>query len=115
MQAKAVRFAADVLEDDDLAGELEALSATEYAVRKHVRIIANPQKEKRIAMATIALTKKELSDTLDQVGERLVSMLDPSFTRLDLIAGIKELDALVNGSEDEDDDDGEEADDDDES
>lgn len=45
-QAKAVKFAADVLEDDDLADELEALSPQEYAERKSL-LMTNPTKKRR--------------------------------------------------------------------
>jgi hypothetical protein len=45
-QAKAVRFAADVLEDSDLADDLEALSPQEYAGRKGL-LMTNPTKKRK--------------------------------------------------------------------
>jgi hypothetical protein len=45
-QKKAVRFAADVLEDDDKANELESLTVEEYADRKRLHIVtSNPRKK----------------------------------------------------------------------
>lgn len=45
-QVKAVRFAAAVLEDDDLADELESLSPQEYAERKGL-LMTNPTRKRR--------------------------------------------------------------------
>lgn len=54
-------------------------------------------------------TKVELQQTLNDVGGRVIDMLDPSLTRRQIVEGLKELDEMLNGVDDEDD---EEADDD---
>jgi hypothetical protein len=49
-------------------------------------------------------TKAELQETLDQVGETIADMLDPSLTRKQLVDQLKDLDELVNGIGEDDDD-----------
>lgn len=130
-QRKAVRFAEDVLQDDDLADELFDMSVEDYAARKRFSIsnpvvvrptssLANAAIHTRRKLTKMAstVTKKELEDTLDQAGEIITSMLDPALTRVDLVSYAQDLDALVNGTEyeeeDDDEDSGEEDDDDEE-
>jgi hypothetical protein len=55
-------------------------------------------------MAAGSPTKAELQETLDQVGESIADMLDPSLTRKQLVEKVKDLDELVNGVDVEDED-----------
>ena len=112
MQRKAVRFAENVLEDDDLADELDALSVQEYAERKHLTI-ANPARREKPQLASTG-TKKELQDSLDEVGNQIMEMLDPSLTRKEIVERLQELDSFVNGDDEEDEEDDSAAEDDDE-
>jgi len=86
-QEKAVRFAHNVLADDDLADELESLSPEEYADRKGL-VIRNPQNLKGAIMP-----RKSNAD-------RIADLED----KLDLIAGIITGDAGEDDSDDLDDD-----------
>lgn len=65
-------------------------------------------------------TKAELQETLESVGSSILDMLDPALTREELVSKVKELDELVNGSDedelfDNDDDDSDEDEDEDDS
>lgn len=53
---------------------------------------------------TNSMTKKELQNLVDEIGERVSDMLDPVLAREEIVEQLKELDSLVNGSDDEDDD-----------
>ena len=55
----------------------------------------------KMEMATSA-TKKEMQNLIDQIGEKVADMLNPVFTREELVEQMQELDELVNGSEDDD-------------
>ena len=90
-QGKAVRFAQNVLVDDDLADELEGLSTEGYAERKGL-VIRNPQNLK----GTLMPRKNDLTD-------RVADLED----KLDLIAGI------ISGDVPDDDDSDDDSDDDD--
>jgi hypothetical protein len=83
-QARAVRFAENVLEDSDLADDLESLTPEEYADRKGI-IITNPM-ERRIS--TVAngngRTKQDLLDEIDQLQQENQDLQD----QLDAIADI---------------------------
>jgi hypothetical protein len=60
-QAKAVRFLRDVVDDPDLADEIEDLSVREYAERKGLELINNPtQKRKEL----IPMKKDELKQAV---------------------------------------------------
>ncbi|MEP6539597.1 MAG: hypothetical protein ABJF23_29950 [Bryobacteraceae bacterium] len=48
------------------------------------------------------VTKKELQDTLDEVGVKVSEMLNPAFSREEIIVALQELDELVNGSDEDD-------------
>jgi len=103
MRCKAVRFAEDVLEDEDLADELDDLSVEDYADRKRVTI-TSPNKENRKMPSTPAINKKQLEDILDQVSDIVTEALDPALTRVDLVARLQDIDSLVNGTEYEEED-----------
>jgi hypothetical protein len=55
----------------------------------------------RITMPN-TVTKKELQDTLDEVGIKVSEMLNPAFSREEIIVSLQELDEIVNGSDDDD-------------
>ncbi len=103
-QRKAVNFAANVLEDDDLADELESLSVEDYAERKGWEIKQNPEKGKTL------MTSQQLKDELEALrdeNERLLEENEELSEKLDAIGGIigddsddEELDS--EDSEDED-------------
>ena len=94
-QGKAVRFANNVLVDEDLADELDGLSPEQYADRKGL-VIRNPQNLKGATMP-----RKSNVD-------RIADLED----KLDLIAGIITGDV---GGDDGDDDSDDDLDDDDDS
>ena len=52
---------------------------------------------------TVATSKRQLQDTLDQVGSKISELLNPALSREDIILSLQDLDDLVNGSDDEDD------------
>jgi hypothetical protein len=97
-QARAVGFAQNVLEDSDLADELESLAPEEYADRKGI-VITNPLKRR---VSTVAngngRTKQDLLDEIDQLEQANQDLQD----QLDAIADI--VTAPDEGDEDEDDD-----------
>jgi hypothetical protein len=63
---------------------------------------------------TATPTKKELQQLLDEVGERISDMLNPVLTREELVSQVQELDALVNGTDEDEEGDEEESDEDEE-
>jgi hypothetical protein len=74
----------------------------------HHGVAAQALKAKEAAMANTT-TKKELQDTLDEVGSRISDMLDPALSREQLVEQLQELDEMLNGSDDDDsEDEGEE-------
>jgi hypothetical protein len=74
-QARAVRFAENVLEDSDLADELESLTPEEYADRKGI-VITN-QGEMKVANGNgDPRTKAELLDEIDDLQSQLDAIND---------------------------------------
>ena len=74
-QARAVRFAENVLEDSDLADELESLTPEEYADRKGI-VITN-QGEMKVANGNgDPRTKTELLDEIDDLQSQLDAIND---------------------------------------
>jgi hypothetical protein len=109
---RAAPFLRNVLQDEDRADEVESESLDDWA-EETGRTITNPAKRKP-TMAQNGVTKGDLQDTLDQVGDMIVNALDPSLTREDVIQKLQEMDDLVNGDDDEIDvDDDDDSDDDD--
>ena len=79
MQARAVRAAENLLEDDDLAEELDGLSLEEYAERKGVQIVPNPRKEERRmpqSRAALIAENKQLRQDNEELNEKLDAILD---------------------------------------
>ena len=83
---RAVRFARDVREDDDLADQIENESLEDYAEHRHIRI-ANPtlpdrvlrQKNKRRGNRMPVPTRRELQERIEELegeNEDLQSRLD---------------------------------------
>jgi hypothetical protein len=62
----------------------------------------NNEKIKDTPMTNVT-TKKELQHLIDQIGEKVSDMLNPVFTREQLIEQVQELDELVNNTEEEED------------
>jgi len=105
---KAAAFARNVLEDDDLADDLEDESAQDYAERKRLKI-SNSLQRRQTTMANgnggNAMTKAELEDCLDRATEILTEAYAPEASREELATAVGEaLDALAGGDEDEDSD-----------
>jgi hypothetical protein len=114
-QARAVRFAENVLEDSDLADDLESLTPEEYSDRRGI-IITNPLQGRITNMANgdgNSMTKADMQDVCDQVQDILADVYTPEASREDLAAAIDDaLDLLENGlADDTDDTDGDEDDD----
>ena len=74
-QARAVRFAENVLEDSDLADELESLTPEEYADRKGI-VIINQGEIKVVNGNGDARTKAELLDEIEDLQSQLDAIND---------------------------------------
>jgi hypothetical protein len=115
-KAKASRFAANVLEDDDLADDLEDESPEDYAERKGIVITDNPQRRKEVANGNgngnDDMTKSELQDCVDQALDILQAAYVPESDRETLAQAVGDAIAALEGDLDEDDD-GDDTDDDD--
>ena len=107
-KAKASRFAADVLRDDDLADSLEDESPESYAERKGIVITDNPSR--RNIVANDDMSKSELQDCVDQALDILQGAYVPESDRETLAQAVGDAIAALEGDED---DDGDGADDDD--
>lgn len=94
-QQRAVRFAQNVLADDDKAAELASLTPEEYADRKRIQII-NPERN-RPTMPK-APTRADLEQRIEELEEENAQMAE----RLDQIS------ELSSGSDDEEDEEDEE-------
>ena len=113
-KAKASRFAADVLEDDDLADSLEDESPEDYAERKGIVITNSGQRRKDVANGNGSddMTKSELQDCVDQALDILQGAYVPESDRETLAQAVGDAIAALEGDGDEDDD-GDDTDDDD--
>jgi predicted RNase H-like nuclease (RuvC/YqgF family) len=85
MRAKAIRFVADVLGDEDRAAEIEAESPEDYAARKKISII-NPKRGYSMAR-TIQSYKDEIEGLKDEISE-LEDTNEELETQLDEISEI---------------------------
>ena len=103
-QARAVLFAENVLEDDDLADERDGLTPEEYAERKRLRIVTQPNPRKPMAAKTLSELRKE-NAALKLDNEVLNTKLD----------AILDLAAVEDDDDDDDSDDADDDDDDDDS
>jgi hypothetical protein len=111
-QEKAVRFADDVLDDQDLGDDLDDLSVEEYASRKGL-IITNLQRRIAAMANGNGMTKDDMQDCIDQATDILTDAYTPEASREDLASAIGDaLDALSgdyddgsDGDDDSDDDD----------
>jgi hypothetical protein len=100
-QQKAINFARNYLQDDDLADRLESESPEDYADRKRLKI---SNSERRITNMADGDTKSDLQDAIDAAVEALSSVYTPEASREDMAAGIADaLDALDGGDDDDDD------------
>lgn len=94
---KAVSFTENVLEDPDRAAEIEAESVEDYADRKKF-LIENPNREDTMPET---MTKDQLEELLDDVGEKLDQALDPKLTREELVELVEQASDLIEGDEEE--------------
>jgi hypothetical protein len=101
-KAKASRFAADVLQDDDLADSLEDESPESYAERKGITITDNPPR--RNIVANDDMSKSELQDCVDQALDILQTAYIPEADRETLAQAVGDAIAALEGDLDEDDD-----------
>ena len=72
---RAVRFARDVREDDELADQIENESLQEYAEHRHIRLLNPTRKEKNMPVPT----RRELTERIEELeteNEELQSRLD---------------------------------------
>jgi hypothetical protein len=92
-KAQAVRFARDVLGDDERAAEIEDESLEDYAERRHIKL-SNPKGVQPMAVPT----RRELNDRIRELEEENETLQD----RLNEIAGL-----ASDEEEEEDDDEGE--------
>jgi len=113
-EAKASRFAADVLEDDDLADDIEDESPEDYAERKGIVITNSGLRRKDVANGNGSddMTKGELQDCVDQALDILQAAYVPESDRETLAQVMGDAIAALEGDLDEDDN-GDDADDDD--
>jgi len=115
-QARAVSFAKNVLEDSNLADDLESLTPEEYADRGGITI-ANPLERRMTNMANGGngnnMTKADMQDVCDQVQDILSEAYTPEASREELAPAIGDvLDLLENGPADDTDDTDDDSDDD---
>jgi predicted RNase H-like nuclease (RuvC/YqgF family) len=68
MKAKAVRFVADVLGDEDRAAEIEEESPESYATRKRIAI-TNPNRRRYKVAKTIQDYKDDIAGLKDEIAE----------------------------------------------
>jgi hypothetical protein len=111
---KAVDFAYNVLEDSDLASDLEDESAESYAARKGLKI-SNTAGRRQAAMANggnggngadeydfTNWSKTDCADTLTQIATIADDAYDPMSSREDLAQALSDILDQLNGDADED-------------
>jgi hypothetical protein len=103
-QAKAARFARNVLQDDDLADSLESESPEDYASRKHLVISNSSLNQRRQPMVNGDLTKSDLEEMVDQASDVLSAAYVPESDRETLAEAVgNALDILAGDGDDSDD------------
>jgi hypothetical protein len=109
-QDRAVRFAQNVLQDDEKADELASLSPEEYAERKRIQIITpNPTERNRPTTmpkptrADLEARVQELEEENSDLNERLDAIAD-------LVGTSEEADEDSDESDDDEEEDDEEED-----
>ena len=100
---RAVSFLRNVLQDDDRADEIESEDLEQWA-EETGRTITNPTKRRTVLMAN-GVSKADLQDALDQIGDVVADALDPASERADLVQALQQIDALVSGDDDDNGDD----------
>jgi len=112
---KGADFARNVLEDDDLADDLEDESVEDYAERKRLKISNLSQRRvDTVANGNGGMTKSDLEDCIDQATEILTAAYTPEASREELAAAVGDaLDALSGEADEDDDQDGDDDQDDD--
>jgi hypothetical protein len=106
-QRKAVNFARNALQDDDLADSLEDEDPRDYAERERLTISNSPQRRTTNVANGNDMTKADLQDCVDQATQILTDAYVPESTREDLAAAIGDALAALEGDtgDGEDDDD----------
>jgi hypothetical protein len=94
---RAIAFATNVLQDEDLADELESLDTQGYADRKGITIVNPPLKRRTTTMAN-GTTKQDLQDQVDQLTQENEDLQ----AALDAIADIVSPEDTDGDDEDED-------------
>ncbi|MBZ5562327.1 MAG: hypothetical protein LAP13_07880 [Acidobacteriia bacterium] len=94
---KAVQFAEDVLNDPELARQIEDETVDEYAAHRHIQI-ANPPSRSRTMPTRRSKVEQELQDsqeTLDDIASLVDEALDAELSREEVIAKLKEMQELL--------------------
>jgi hypothetical protein len=107
-QQKAIAFARNVLQNDDLADSLADEDPRDYAERKHLVVSNSPQRRKaNMESGNGSITKADLQDQLDEIGQILSAAYVPESDRETLATAIGDALNVIEGDtgdEDEDDD-----------
>ena len=111
---KAVRFAENVLDEPDLADDIESEDLDSWVERKGIKLIDNPR-ERSLDMANgNGGTKADLQDCVDEAASILEDAYTPEASREELAAAIgQSLDILSGSEEDDEQDEDDQGDDDD--
>jgi hypothetical protein len=114
---KAVRFAENVLDEPDLADDIESEDLDSWVERKGIKLIDNPR-ERILKMANgnggSDITKADLQDCVDEATSILEDAYTPEASREELAAAIGQaLDILSGSEEDDEQDEDDQGDDDD--
>jgi len=91
-KAQAERFARDVLDDDDLASEIEGESLEEYAEHRRIALV-NPKGARKMAVPT----RSELLERIDELETENTDLQD----RLDQISDLSAAEDEGEGEEEE--------------
>ncbi len=102
---KAVRFTENVLGDPDRAEEIANESADEYAERKGIEIVSNPNKNRRATMAGATKSKADLAQEIEDLKQENEELRDQ-------LAAVADIVSPSDEDEDDEDVDDEEEDDD---
>jgi hypothetical protein len=102
---KAVRFAENVLDDPDLADDIESEDLDSWVERKGIKLIDNPRERSPKMANGNGETKADLQDCVDEAASILEAAYTPEASREELAAAIGQALDILSGEDDEDDDD----------
>jgi hypothetical protein len=100
---KGADFARNVLQNDDLANDLEDESAESYAERKHLKISNSGRRT--MANGNNGMSKGDLRDMVDQIEQIASDAYQPETDRETAIAALSDILNVIEGDGDEDEDD----------